>query len=192
MKILFLLMFSFICSTNSLLLVPYILKNMLPIPTEPNIIVNSYLGLWNQVATSRSTALLGTGVRFKNVTAFYDLLNNTTIGVYNSGYDENNNFTSINGYSYITGTSETKRKLHFDGVPVDGNYWIVKLGPIQENVYRYAIVSGPLTSFFGTRFSLYVLARNRQEYKLKYEKEVKKWCKDNNFRFFWNKYIPSY
>ena len=192
MKLLTLLISSFISSTNSLLLVPYIFKNMLPIPTEPSVVINNYLGLWNQVATSRSSALLGTGVRYKNVTAFYELLNNSDIGVYNSGYDENNNFTSIHGYSYITGNSQTKRKLHFDGVPVDGNYWIVKLGPIQQNLYRYAIVSGPLTSYIGTRFSLYVLARNPEEYKIKYEKEVKKWCKDNNFRFFWNKYIPSY
>ena len=178
--------------SNSLLLVPYILKNILPIQTEPRIILNSYLGLWNQVATSRSSALLGTGIRFKNVTAFYSLLNNSDIGVYNSGYDENNNFTMIEGYSYINGKSQTKRKLSFNGVPIDGNYWIVKLGPVQEKLYRYAIVSGPLTSFFGTRFSLYILARNREEYKIKYEKEVKNWCKQNNFRFFWNKYIPTY
>ena len=192
MKLLYILFYSNMGISNSLLLVPYILKNILPIQTEPRIILNSYLGLWNQVATSRSSALLGTGIRFKNVTAFYSLLNNSDIGVYNSGYDENNNFTMIEGYSYINGKSQTKRKLSFNGVPIDGNYWIVKLGPVQEKLYRYAIVSGPLTSFFGTRFSLYILARNREEYKIKYEKEVKNWCKQNNFRFFWNKYIPTY
>ncbi len=174
-----------------LLLVPFLLRNMRPIQTEKNIILQSYLGKWHQMATSRSTSLLGTGIRFKNVSAEYDLLNNSDIGVYNSGYDENNNFTSIRGYSYITGNSETKRKLHFDGVPIDGNYWIVKLGPIKNKTYRYAIVSGALTRFFGTRFSLYVLARDKKEYKLKYEQEVKQWCKDNNFRFFWNKYIAT-
>tara|TARA_E500000178_G_scaffold336956_1_gene375569 strand:- start:1367 stop:1837 length:471 start_codon:yes stop_codon:yes gene_type:complete len=155
-------------------------------------VLKGYLGIWNQVATSRSTALLGTGVEFTNVTAEYKLLNNSDISVYNSGYTKNNTFTSIKGYSYIKGKSQTRRKLHFDGVPVDGNYWIVKLGPIHSNNYQYAIVSGPLTRFFGTRFSLYVLARNVEDYKNKYENEVKQWCKKNNFRFFWNKYIPTY
>ena len=191
MKHFTILLISSISCAQSFLLVPYVLRKMLPIQTEPNINVGSYLGLWSQVATSRSSALLGTGVRYTNVSAYYDLLNNSNIGVYNSGYDENNNFTSIHGYSYNDGDSQTKRKLHFDGVPVDGNYWIVKLGPIHESLYRYAIVSGALTSYFGTRFSLYVLARNREEYQTKYEKEVKQWCEDNNFVFFWNKYVPT-
>lgn len=178
--------------SNAFLLVPYVIRNFLPIRTEPFIILESYLGKWNQVATSRSTALLGTGVSFKNVTAEYDQVNTSDIHVYNSGYDKNNSFTSIRGYSYITGKSQTKRKLHFDGVPFDGNYWIVKLGPIHENRYRYAVVSGPISRFFGTRFSLYVLARDINEYQHKYESEVKQWCQKNNFRFFWNKYIPTY
>ena len=55
-----------------LLLVPYIIKNILPIKTEKNITIPYYLGRWNQVATSRSSALLGTGVKYKNVTADYD------------------------------------------------------------------------------------------------------------------------
>ena len=174
-----------------LLLVPFIVKNLKPIKTENTIVLNSYLGKWYQMATSRSTSLLGTGVNFKNVSAEYKLLNNSLLGVYNSGYNAKSNFTSIRGYSYVIGDSETKRKLHFDGVPVDGNYWIVKLGPIKDEVYRYAIVSGALTRFFGTRFSLYVLARDKHEYKLNYEEEVKQWCKENNFKFYWNKYIAT-
>ena len=169
----------------------YMLFIPFPIKTVSNITLSSYLGTWNQVATSPSTALFGTGVKYTNVMAEYDILNDTLISVYNSGFDNNQNFTSISGYSYTIGKSETKRKLHFDGVPVDGNYWIVKLGPIKNNSYSYAVISGPLTNYFGTRFSLYVLARNREEYKIKYENEVKDWCKFNGFRFFWNKYIPT-
>ena len=193
--------FYFIHSCQSLLSIPYlirrlvplkrIVKNILPIETEKNITVSSYLGLWNQVATSRSTRLFGTGVSFTNVSAYYNLLNNTNIGVYNSGYDQDHNFTSISGYSYVQGKLQTKRKLHFDGGSIDGNYWIVKLGPIINNSYSYAVVSGALTSFFGTRFSLYVLARDREEYKLKYETKLKKWCRKNNYIYFWNKYIPT-
>ena len=131
--------------TKYLLLVPYVIQHLLPIKTEKNITISYYLGRWNQVATSRSTILLGTGVKYKDVTADYDLFNETLLSVCNSGIDNKNNHTSISGYSYITGNSETKRKLHFDGVPVDGNYWIVKLGPIINDTYRYAVVSGAMT-----------------------------------------------
>ena len=175
---------------------PMFLKNMKPIETVSTVEVSNYLGKWNQVATSRSTRLLGTGVKFSNVSAEYTLDyqgNGDNILVYNSGFNGRKEFTEINGYAYvdIRFNCTSKRKLHFDGVPFDGNYWIVKLGPILYGQYQYAIVSGPVSGFFGTRFSLYVLARHRQEYKDKYEKEVKEWCKENNFIFFWNKYIDS-
>ena len=172
---------------------PLVFKNMKPIETVSTVDVSSYLGRWKQVATSRSTQLLGTGVKFTNVSAEYDLDEDDNILVYNSGLNGRKEFTAIEGYTYVDVrfNCTSKRKLHFDGVPFDGNYWIVKLGPIQYGQYQYAIVSGPVSGFFGTRFSLYVLARHRQEYKDKYEKEVKEWCKENNFVFFWNKYIDS-
>ena len=175
---------------------PMFLKNMKPIETVTTVEVSNYLGKWNQVATSRSTRLLGTGVKFSNVSAEYtldDQGNGDNILVYNSGFNGRKEFTSIEGYTYvdIRFNCTSKRKLHFDGVPFDGNYWIIKLGPIIDEQYQYAVVSGPVSGFFGTRFSLYVLARNRDEYKKYYEQEVKKWCKENNFVFFWNKYVPT-
>ncbi len=169
-----------------------IIKYLVPIQTEPNITLSSYTGKWYQVATSRSTKLFGTGIYYKNVSADYGLdLNNSVLSVYNSGLDENNKFTNISGYSYVTGNSQTKRKLHFDKVVVDGNYWIVKLGPEINNQYEYVVISGPLSNLFGTRFSLYVLARNREIYKKKYENMVRTWCKLNNYNFYWNKYIST-
>lgn len=172
---------------------PLVFKNMKPIETVSTVDVDSYLGRWNQVATSRSTQLLGTGVKFTNVSAEYSLDDGDNILVYNSGLNGRKEFTSIQGYTYVDVrfNSTSKRKLHFDGVPFDGNYWIVKLGPILWGEYQYAVVSGPVSGILGTRFSLYVLARNREVYKEKYEKEVKEWCKENNFVFFWNKYIDS-
>ncbi len=173
-----------------------IIQNIIPISTENNITISSYTGKWHQVATSRSTKLFGTGINYKNVTAEYDLeysndKNQTVLTVYNSGFDENNNFKNISGFSYVEGLSQTKRKLHFDKVPVDGNYWIVKLGPELNNKYEYVVISGPLTDWFGTRFSLYVLARNRKNYQLKYENQVKEWCKTNNYKYYWNRYIET-
>ena len=121
-----------------------IIQNILPISTEKNITLDYYTGKWHQVGTSRSTKLFGTGIDYKNVSALYELefnnkINDTVLTVYNSGKNENDKFTNISGYSYVIGTSQTKRKLHFDKVPVDGNYWIVKLGPAINKKYEYAI-----------------------------------------------------
>lgn len=181
------MMFPFISNT---------IANSYPIDTEPSVDITAYLGTWYQVATSRSTGLLGTGVNFTNVSAVYGTsynseLDQDVLTVYNTGTDENGKFTEITGYSYTTDGIDTKRKLHFDSVPVDGNYWILKLGPIKNSTYEYSIVGGPITNYIGTRFSLYVLARNREEYQQLYESEVKQWCIDNGFKFYWNEYVPT-
>ena len=162
------------------------------ISTVKNVNLNFYTGRWYQTGTSLSTKLFGTGVGFKNVSAEYKCIGNcvnNNISVINEGLNDNNKYTSIRGYSYCENNSiASKRKLVFENVPLEGNYWIVKLGPVENNKYEYAIISGPLTSFIGTRFSLYVLCRNRNVYHEKYEKEVKRWCSNNGFRFWWNKY----
>ena len=170
---------------------PNFFRNILPIKVEPEIDLNSYLGNWTQVATSRSTKLFGTGIDFRNVSADYQLLNNNNISVFNCGLDGQKNYTSIKGYSYSKNKLATKRKVSFEGVPMEGSYWIVKLGPIKNGQYQYAIVSGPLTSWLGTRFSLYVLARDSQDYLDNYESEVIDWCQDNNYIFFWNQYVST-
>ena len=173
------------------------LKNLLPIPVEPTLETNAYLGKWFQVATSRSTALLGTGTDYRNVTALYNISfvdtqwSKSVITVLNSGLKDNGNYTEIKGYSYTTGNLPTKRKLHFDGVPTDGNYWIIHLGPVIKKKYQYAIVAGPIHNWFGTRFSLYVLARNIKDYKLKYKHIVETWCKQNGFNTYWNEYVET-
>lgn len=166
-------------------------RNILPIKVEPTIELDYYLGNWTQVATSRSTKLFGTGVDFRNVSADYQFLNTNNISIFNCGLNEHKNYTSIKGYSYSEDKLATKRKVHFEGVPMEGSYWIVKLGPVKNGQYQYAIVSGPLTPWVGTRFSLYVLARDTQDYLNTYESEVVDWCQDNNFIFFWNQYVRT-
>ena len=75
------------------------LKNLLPIPVEPTLETNAYLGKWFQVATSRSTALLGTGTDYRNVTALYNISfvdtqwSKSVITVLNSGLKDNGNYT---------------------------------------------------------------------------------------------------
>ena len=166
------------------------------IDTVPDVDLDLYKGKWLQVATSRSTKLLGTGVDYKNVTAEYLCINNCSsnvISVFNEGINNNNKYTCIRGYSYCTNNSvPSKRKVVFEGVKFEGNYWIVKLGPVVDRKYDYAIVSGPISNLWGTRFSLYVLCRDKQRYIDNYENDVKQWCIDNGYIYWWNKYIETY
>lgn len=158
--------------------------------------LDKYIGSWYQVATSESTSLFGTGPKFTGVSAFYDkiisLPNTTNISIFNFGFDSNRRPTSIQGFSYSdTNENPAKRKVKFDNVFFEGSYWIVRLGPEVNDYYQYAVISGPISSYFGTRFSLYVLARDRDKYSQFYKQEVKDWCYENGFIFPWNKYIDT-
>ena len=74
------------------------LRNLGPIQTESFIDINAYVGTWHQVATSRSTRFLGTGIDYYNVSAKYTVDINNQINVYNYGRDGNGNETYISGY----------------------------------------------------------------------------------------------
>jgi len=102
-------------------------------------------------------------------------------------------YTFISGYSYVKKhAKDAQRKLHFDGVQFEGSYWVVKLGPInKDGLYDYAVVSGPLTPWWGKTYALYVLAREPDVYKALYEEEVKDWTKRHGFRWYWNKYVKT-
>jgi lipocalin len=167
-----------------------------PIKVVESIDLNSYTGIWEQVATSPSTILAGTGTDFKNVRATYEIIGDpkdNIISVFNEGINGNGVYESIKGISFSPNNNiPGKRKVKFENNPIEGNYWIVKLGPLNsKNQYDYAIVSGAINNIIGTRALLYVLARNRNVYKEKYEKEVKKWCFDNGYKFKFNKYVET-
>lgn len=53
----------------------------------------------------------------------------------------------IGRYAYGVDESEPGQlKVHLGQIPVDGNYWIVALGPetySSDGLYEWAIVSGP-------------------------------------------------
>lgn len=53
-----------------------------------------------------------------------------------------------------------------------GNYWIIGLGPVINNQYQWAAVSN------GDRTSVFILARNVQEYNKKYKVAAKQVFKD--------------
>ena len=67
----------------------------------------------------------------------------------------NKQIEKINGYAYYKNITEPGQlTVHLDGVPVDGPYWIVKLGEIVDNQYQYSIVTTP------SGISLWVLTRD--------------------------------
>jgi len=62
-----------------------------------------------------------------------------------------------------------------------GNYWIVKLGPIVEHKYSYAVISNADAD------QLYVLTRDPEKFKTNDENGVLQWLKEEGFTGFWNR-----
>jgi len=73
-------------------------------------------------------------------------------------------------------------------LPFAGFYWIVKLGDIEpgQTQYPYAIVSVPFQT------SLFILARDVDEFRLKYKDMVLQLVKDMGYAYFFNVPIETY
>jgi lipocalin len=138
--------------------------------------VNKYLENWYQIYGAPTNVIFqGHG---KCLTAQYGLLENGDVSVLNSQINLNNELEQISGYAYYTNTSEPgKLSVHLDGVPVDSPYWIVKLGEVVNDQYQYSIISVP------SGISLWVLARDIDNFYNKYDEEVKDYLEDNNFKY---------
>jgi lipocalin len=57
-------------------------------------------------------------------------------------------------------------KVHLDGVPNDAAYWVLALGPVNNGLYDWAIVSDNLS------VSLFILARDYKRFDELYQSEV--------------------
>lgn len=138
--------------------------------------VQTYLGHWTNIYASPTNFIFqGYG---KCLTADYGLLDDGTISVVNKQIDENNQPEVISGYAYYKNSSEPgKLNVHFDGVPVDGPYWVVKLGEVVNNQYQYSIVTAP------SGVSLWVLVRDLDTYYKYYDDEVKNFLDDYEFKY---------
>ena len=64
-------------------------------------------------------------------------------------------------------------------------YWVVDLGPVENNMYQYSIVSDD------KKLSLFVLARNVSEFYEKYDTTVLNKLDTLGFNTFINKPIPT-
>ena len=140
--------------------------------------INKYLGNWYQIYGAPTNYIFqGYG---KCLTAQYGLLDNGNVSVINSQLNMKGELEQISGYAYYTNSSEPgKLTVHLDGTPVDGPYWIVKLGEVVNEQYQYSIITTQ------SAISLWVIARDINNFYSNYDKEVKQYLDENNF-----KYVP--
>ncbi len=112
--------------------------------------VNRYLGTWYEIARLDHSFERG----LDQVTAEYSLRDDGGIRVVNQGYDRTKQrWKRAEGKAYFIGESDVGRlKVSFFG-PFYGGYNIIDL---DQQSYRYALVSGPDTSY------LWILARRPQ------------------------------
>ena len=98
------------------------------------------------------------------------------VGVLNSQIDKNGKLDQIGGNAfYEDNNSGGELSVKLDGVPRTAPYWIIELGPIVNNKYEYSIVSD------NKRITLFVLARNVEDFYNKYDDEVKEKLKKLGF-----------
>ena len=138
--------------------------------------VEKYLGNWYQIYGAPTNVIFqGYG---ECLTAEYGLLDNGDVSVLNSQINSDYELEQISGYAYYTNMSEPgKLSVHLDGVPVDSPYWVVKLGEELNGQYQYSIISVP------SGVSLWVLARNIEDFYDKYDEEVKEYLNENSFKY---------
>ena len=138
--------------------------------------IEKYLGNWYQIYGAPTNVIFqGYG---ECLTAEYGLLNNGDVSVLNSQINSDYELEQISGYAYYTNTSEPgKLSVHLDGVPVDSPYWVVKLGEELNGQYQYSIISVP------SGVSLWVLARNIEDFYDKYDEEVNEYLNENSFKY---------
>ncbi len=146
-------------------------------PTTINEIdINMYTGNWYQMYGAPTNYIFqGYG---KCLTAQYGLLENGNVSVINSQINVEGQLEQITGYAYYKNSSEPgKLTVHLDGTPVDGPYWIIKLGELKNNQYQYSIITTQ------SAISLWVIARDILDFYNNYDKEVKQYLDNNEFKY---------
>lgn len=127
--------------------------------------LEKYTGLWYQVLGAPTNKIFqGYGTC---LTADYGILSNGSVSVLNSQLDKNGNLEQIAGYAYYKNISEPgKLSVYLQGTPLDGPYWVVKLGEVKNDQYQYSIITVP------SQISLWVIARNVQDFYNEYAQIV--------------------
>ncbi len=150
-----------------------------------NLNQTQYLGRWYQVYSD----LFVEGT-FENSslcdTADYGLYPNKTISVLNRErqYSPTGPQRQIVGWASADNTSlPGELTVHLQTTEFPAPYWVYQLGPATYNGshYEYSIVSDPL------KLTLFVLARNVQEFFTRWNTTVYTWLVENGFTNLLNK-----
>ncbi len=114
--------------------------------------------------------------------ADYKINNEGTIDVLNREVNKMNEIENITGKAYYDeGNSGGELTVDLKGAPNPAPYWVVELGPVVDNLYDYAIVSD------NNKISLFVLARNVDNFLKLYDQKVLDSINDMGFTKFYNK-----
>ena len=144
--------------------------------------LNEYTGKWLQVyGNSFDKVFQGDG---SCVSAHYSLEDDGKVKVYNEQINSNGKRDGIEGYAYYSDgdcCGYLTVKLE-DLKPAP--YWVLELGPIENKQYQYSIVSDDKA------ISLFVLARDVEEFQEKYEDQVLVSMKEFGFTKSLNKPVP--
>lgn len=126
--------------------------------------IDQYLGKWYQVYQDLPDSTFEGKARC--ITADYGMLNDTTISVLNSEINSRDKVQQIKGIAFYedgnSGGELTVKLANFPTAP----YWVVDLGPVENDQYQYSIVSDD------KKLSLFVLARDVEVFFKKYNEEV--------------------
>ena len=114
----------------------------------------------------------------KCMNADYKILDTNNISVLNSKYKKKNVLQQISVYAYYKDLSKPGQlSVTLEGVPVVAPYWVLDLGKIVNNEYQYSIISVPVGP------SLWVLARNVEEFFSLFNDDVVKFLDEYKFRY---------
>ncbi|PIK57608.1 hypothetical protein BSL78_05516 [Apostichopus japonicus] len=163
--------------TSILLLAAIVVVSEAQRATVPNLRAECYVGRWYQMYTNEWTNLFSNLPNPTCVTADYGAINATYISVFNSNFAlEDQEYESISGYAFIPDIEDPgKLKVYLEGVPVLGNYWIFKLGPIYEGFYDYSLITENVDR------QLFVLARDPERFRELYEAEILEYLRLTGF-----------
>ena len=158
--------------------------------------IADFVGRWEQVMTSLSTQIMGTGITFSSVNATYELQSDGNLRVLNSAYNRGLDKIYIQGVSRKRGTLDTCRTVQFDNLGFEGDYWLFYVSEAHDTVLVAAplIIPIPLVPICLTgKFGLYVLTKNRDEFWTNPERiaEVQSVLKKYGFDHFYNTPIFS-
>lgn len=129
--------------------------------------ITDFVGRWEQVMTSISTQIMGTGITFSSVNATYELQSDGNLRVLNSAYNRGLEKIYIQGVSRKRNVLNTCRTVKFDNLGFEGDYWLFYVSDAHDTVLVAAPLVVPIPIFpvcLTGKFGLYVLTKNREQF----------------------------